>query len=86
MQRALDRMTDAKDRGGWSEMIAATMRRIEATKDWGKLRGIKSALEMMVSREQSASRKRELQQLLTVLSSKTGMSYGRVGGDPPEVD
>lgn len=48
VQRALDRMADAKDRGGVDGMIKDTETRIKATKDAGKLLGIATAIEKFI--------------------------------------
>jgi len=73
MQRALDRMTDAQARGGWNGMIDATMRRIEATKDYAKLQGIQMALERMLKdmgSEGAPARVARLKQLLVIVKDK----------------
>ena len=74
-QRARDRMNDARARGGFQGMIDATLRRIEATKDYSKLIGIRRVVEQMikeVSADASPGRTRQLQQLLAVLNDKMG--------------
>jgi len=74
-QRARDRMNDAEGRGGFQGMIDATLRRIEATKDYSKLIGIRRAVEQKiqtVAAGSSPGRVRQLEQLLTVLKSKMG--------------
>jgi hypothetical protein len=85
VQRAMDRMVAAMERGGWQGMVDATLRRIEATKDYSKLVGIKLAVERMIKDTESSgenkpgsmlnrapARVRQLKQLLAVLQDKMG--------------
>lgn len=48
VQRALDRMADAFERGGAGELIKATAQRVKKTKDSDKLQGIVMALEKVI--------------------------------------
>jgi len=48
VQRAVERMEDARTRGGVDGMIKATARRVMAMTDASKLRGIELAIEYMI--------------------------------------
>lgn len=69
--RARERMLDAQDRGGWSGMIDATLRRVKATADRDKLRGIIDVATDMKKRLDSsdANQARRAKQLDSVIAA-----------------
>jgi membrane carboxypeptidase/penicillin-binding protein PbpC len=51
VERAAERMAAARERGGIDGMIKATAKRAKATKDHGKLQGIRAAIDDFLSDE-----------------------------------
>jgi len=63
VQRALDRMADAKDRGGIDGMVKDTAKRLKATKDADKILGLITAIEKIIVGDQEGMKPEQVKAL-----------------------
>ena len=63
VQRALDRMADAKDRGGIDGMVKDTAKRLKATKDADKILGLITAIEKVIVGDQEGMKPEQVKAL-----------------------
>jgi len=66
VQRALDRMADAKDRGGIDGMVKDTAKRLKATKDADKILGLITAIEKIIVGDQEGMKPEQVKALRSI--------------------
>jgi hypothetical protein len=84
VQRALDRMSDAKAKGGVAGMIKDTATRIKMTKDQGKLNGIAQAIQHLVQTDKSLTSEQKSQLLGLTSNLPAGGNPQQPGSKPNE--
>jgi len=79
VQRALDRMEDAKTRGGIDGMIAATARRVKAMNTPEKLRAMEIAVESFITSDEDGLTMQQVRQLRQIAQdARTKINESRV--------
>lgn len=76
LARAKERMAAALQRGGTSELVKATEKRLNATEDRGKLMGIAQAVDSLIADWPmlfAASDRRRLETIRDAAKKKAGM-------------
>ena len=66
VQRALDRMADAKDRGGIDGMVKDTAKRLKATKDADKILGLITAIEKIIVGDEKGMKPEQVKALRAI--------------------